>query len=119
DLGSALHGFTIGDLRAYPGVTVGNIGPGLPASLNLRDLLRALFAHIPFAPDTMPLDGIQDVADSGGLVTYTAQFTLTGVGADTVAQLRAQLAPGARYVPGTTKLARSGVFAAYGDPGVL
>ena len=119
DLGGALHGFTIGDLKAYPGVTVGNIGPGLPASLNLRDLLRALFAHIPFDPDTMPLAGIQDVADSGGLVTYTAQFTLTGAGANTVAELHAALAPGARYVPGSTKLGTDGGFTPYGDPGVL
>ena len=119
DLGAALNTFTVGDLKTYPGVTFGNIGRGLPADINLRDLLRALFDTVPFDPETLPLDGIQTVADAGGLVTYTATLTLQGSLGGAFAQLRAAISAGARYKPGTTVFSSGGVSLATNDPGVI
>ena len=119
DLGAALNTFTVGDLKTYPGVTFGNIGRGLPADINLRDLLRALFDTVPFDPETLPLDGIQTVADAGGLVTYTATLTLQGSLGGAFAQLRAAISAGARYKPGSTIFSSGGVSLATNDPGVI
>src|SRR5207247_6248471 len=85
----------------------------------LRDLLRALFAHVPFDPATLPLDGIQTVAEAGGVVTYTATFTLNGSGGTGFAQLQAAIDPAARYKPGSTVFSAGGQTLATADPGII
>jgi hypothetical protein len=71
-------------------------------------LLAALLGGPPVSWEQLPLDGLQAFAGQagadGGLVTYTASFTLQGTGAAAAAGLHVALPDDAYYVPGSATL---------------
>jgi hypothetical protein len=105
-------GATLGDLLSYfqthPAITLDKLIPGLPDSVTFGDLLAALLGGNAPSWEQLPLDGLQAFAGAknatGGLVTYTAGFTITGSGANAVAALDVALPDGAYYVPGSATL---------------
>ena len=98
-------GATVGMIGAYPGVTLGNIGKGMPSRITINDLLALLLPAAAYDWNTLPADfPLQDYATQGGVVHYRAPFGLTGTGVPTTVKLTVQLTNGERYVPGSTSL---------------
>ncbi len=103
---------TLGDLaaylRAHPEIQLKDVVPGFPDTVTLRDLLAALMGGTPPSWELFPLDGLQDFAGapgaSGGIVTYTANFSIQGAGSAAVAVVGVTMPAGARYVPGSVSL---------------
>ncbi|MHB8641538.1 MAG: ABC transporter substrate-binding protein [Gaiellaceae bacterium] len=100
--GAIKPGATVGDLSSYPGVNLGNLGNGMPPSVTLNELLSLLLPTIvdwSQLPAGFPLN---DYATSGGVVTFTVPFRLTGAATGTAnATVTVKLSNGARFQPGS------------------
>ena len=94
-------GATFGDIARYPGVTLGNVGRGMPRNVTLRYLFALLFGQASYDWESLPLDfPVQDFSSNGPKVSYTAPFTVNGTA--TTATITVTLTGGERYVPGST-----------------
>jgi CSLREA domain-containing protein len=95
-------------LSAHPEIRLEDIFHGLPPGTTLQDLLASLTGGAPASWEHFPLAGLQAFAGKqgaqGGLVTYSANFSITGSGGSAVATIDASLASGAFYVPGSSLL---------------
>jgi Bacterial Ig domain/Peptidase family C25 len=100
-------GATFGDIAKYPGVTLGNLGHGMPPNVTLRYLFALLFGEASYDWEALPLDfPVQDFSSDGPKVSYTATFQVGG--AATSATVTVTLTNGERYVPGSTTIGTSG-----------
>ena len=105
-------------LQTHPGIDLKSVVPGLPDTVTLRDLLAALMGGTPPSWEQFPLGGLQDFASSGGLVTYSAGFTIIGSGSSAVATLDVTMPAGARYVLGSAQLRHGATTSPVDDPTV-
>jgi uncharacterized protein YjbI with pentapeptide repeats len=97
------------------GVTLADLAESLPAGASLRDL----FFAAAYDWNNLPLDGsfpIQDFARAGGVITYEANFNVSGTGEPTPMTLEATLPAGVRYKRGSATLTRNGVEVPIGEP---
>ena len=103
----------LGDLASFlatyqPEIDLKDVFRGLPPGTTLQDLLASLTGGTPPSWEQFPLSGLQAFAGKagaqGGLVTYTANFSITGNPGNAVATIDTALASGAFYVPGSSKL---------------
>jgi ABC-type oligopeptide transport system substrate-binding subunit len=98
-------GATLEDVRPFPGLTLGNIGKGMPPSVTLHAVLSLLLGRPAYDWSALPASfPLQDFATAGGSVTYTAHFTLAGAGARSSSTVTVKLSGGTRYVPQTATI---------------
>jgi hypothetical protein len=78
---------------------------GLPSTVTLADLLGSLLPQAAYDWEQLPLLQVplQDYSSDGGVVTYTATYSVTGSSDGTrAADIQVTLPDGARYVAGST-----------------
>jgi Tol biopolymer transport system component len=98
-----LPGATFGQIGAYPGVTLGNLGRGMPPSVTLHDLLALLLGQKTYDWEKLPLDfPVQDYSTNGGTIDYTGTFNIASAGLLADATITVELENGERYVPDST-----------------
>ncbi len=115
--------FTLADLVSYfvahPEFTLAELIPDLPPTATVDDLLSALLGGTPRDWENTPLAGLAAFAGApnatGGLVTYTAPFTIQGTGT-AIATLTVTPPAGAYYVPGSATLSGGDTPTTLGDP---
>ncbi len=111
DIAPNLTGYTLGDLgNAFGATTLGQLVPFLPNTFTFGELLIALIDPTTFAYEKLPFAtmGVQGFATGGGVLGYTATFTLTGGAAVGTADVSATIPAGALYLPGTSKIQQLG-----------
>ncbi len=107
DLYAVLNGFTVGDVKDYGDITIGEFVHGLPATTTWLELVAILIpaAEVPW--EELSPDAVAQFAAERSSLALHAHFTLTGAGVGP-AKVSVTLPAGFDYAPGSSKLVAAG-----------